>query len=389
MPSRLRHFLRPWNIPEALAPGLRALNRVTKAHHRTTDHLVHYLGHHTVFYPHRFFPDGFGPYEIAKRFKDEIKTAQRCRPPIGRINPTLSHPQLAQSGVVFQEGSFLSTIDDTRLLPAASQQALFEMVSPKGWTTLKHKTALVLLPGMGEFHYRRRREAVALPLAQEHGIASVILEGPFYGQRKPEGQRASKLRQLTDLLVLGRATIEEARSLLCWLREECGADTVVVAGCSMGGLHAAMTGAMMPQPVGIVSHIAPPSAYHPFCHGPMLFSSVDKAKLAAEVNAQQDSSLVECMADYMSVTDISRFPTPVQPDATVVTVGNQDEYVPASAVDAWRRVCNRWQGAKLRLLDVGHVTGILVEREPYREAIIEVVQTLKASQQSEALSSEL
>jgi len=121
----------------------------------------------------------------------------------------------------------------------------------------------------------------------------------------------------------------------------------------------------------------------------MLFSSVDKAKLAAEVNAQQDSSLVECMADYMSVTDISRFPTPVQPDATVVTVGNQDEYVPASAVDAWRRVCNRWQGAKLRLLDVGHVTGILVEREPYREAIIEVVQTLKASQQSEALSSEL
>ena len=48
MPSRLRHFLRPWNIPEALAPGLRALNRVTKAHHRTTDHLVHYLGHHTV-----------------------------------------------------------------------------------------------------------------------------------------------------------------------------------------------------------------------------------------------------------------------------------------------------------------------------------------------------
>lgn len=33
-----------------------------------------------------------------------------------------------------------------------------------------------------------------MPLA-EQGVASLILEGPFYGQRRPANQIGSKLRQ--------------------------------------------------------------------------------------------------------------------------------------------------------------------------------------------------
>jgi len=134
---------------------------------------------------------------------------------------------------------------------------------------------------MGEFGYTRRNEAVALPLCED-GIASIILEGPFYGSRMPPCQKRSKLEKVTDLLVLGRATIEEARSLLLWLKEEEGVDVLVVAGCSMGGLHAAMTGTMTNFETGIVAHMAPPSARHAFCDG-ILYDSLDKKMLLEEV----------------------------------------------------------------------------------------------------------
>ena len=36
-----------------------------------------------------------------------------------------------------------------------------------------------------------------------------MLEGPFFGARKPHDQSGSKLRTAANLLILGRATIEE------------------------------------------------------------------------------------------------------------------------------------------------------------------------------------
>lgn len=42
----------------------------------------------------------------------------------------------------------------------------------------------------------------------------MALESPFYGLRRPEGQRGSKLRVVSDLLTLGWATIFESICLL-------------------------------------------------------------------------------------------------------------------------------------------------------------------------------
>ena len=46
------------------------------------------------------------------------------------------------------------------------------------------------------------------------GVSVMVLESPFYGQRKPAGQRGSKLRVVSDLLTLGWATIFESVCLL-------------------------------------------------------------------------------------------------------------------------------------------------------------------------------
>ena len=185
-----------------------------------------------------------------------------------------------------QDGRFRSPA--ARYLPDESVEAHFRFVQPEGWSDQETRPAVVLLPGMGEFRYMRRFEGVALPLA-EAGIASIILEGPYYGIRKPADQKRSKLKQVTDLLKLGRATIEESRSLLMWLKESAGATSISVAGCSMGGLHAAMTGALMPLPTGIVGHIAPPSAHHPFCHG-VLYNGLDKRNLLTDLEIEEGNA---------------------------------------------------------------------------------------------------
>lgn len=57
---------------------------------------------------------------------------------------------------------------------------------------------------------------------------------PFYGQRRPLMQFGSKLLCVSDLLLLGRATIEEARGLLHWLDSEEGFGKMGVCGLSMG-----------------------------------------------------------------------------------------------------------------------------------------------------------
>ena len=44
----------------------------------------------------------------------------------------------------------------------------------------------------------------------------MVLESPFYGSRKPQYQFASQLQKVSDLLTLGRATIEESLCLLDW-----------------------------------------------------------------------------------------------------------------------------------------------------------------------------
>ncbi len=44
----------------------------------------------------------------------------------------------------------------------------------------------------------------------------MALESPYYGSRRPPWQEGSKLVRVSDLLTLGRTTIEESLYLLAW-----------------------------------------------------------------------------------------------------------------------------------------------------------------------------
>ena len=51
---------------------------------------------------------------------------------------------------------------------------------------------------------------MALPLLRERGVASLLLENPFYGLRKPKAQLRSSLRNVSDLFVMGASLMLES-----------------------------------------------------------------------------------------------------------------------------------------------------------------------------------
>ena len=113
------------------------------------------------------------------------------------------------------------------MLPIESHVARFQLIEPLCWrenyTGLlskagsKAKPALsleetelqremcavrpiaIVLAGTGEQGFSRRRQLLSYPLAKL-GVASLVLESPYYGSRRPAGQVASKLRKCVSVL---------------------------------------------------------------------------------------------------------------------------------------------------------------------------------------------
>src|SRR5690606_16960468 len=108
-----------------------------------------------------------------------------------------------------------------------------------------------------------RRRLMALPLLTR-GIGTLILEGPFYGLRRPPGQEGTRLRTVADLFALGAGTVAEGLALLQALD-----GPVAVAGISRGGQMAALVAALHPRPVAVVACAAPHSAEVVFTRGIM------------------------------------------------------------------------------------------------------------------------
>jgi len=92
---------------------------------------------------------------------------------------------------------------------------------------------------------------MAKPLANEYGIASVLLENPFYGSRKPGNQVRSSLRFVVDLFIMGAALILESLVLLRWGDRQ-GYSPLGITGISMGGHMASLACTAWPEQLAVV-----------------------------------------------------------------------------------------------------------------------------------------
>ena len=380
------------------------------------DQTVNYFRAEAPFLP-RFFPSGYGnPHAILSiresfhNFKKKKKEAldSNSNPNFGDLHQLqFSAPRLKRTnsspfsrfsniptkdddnGYFIQHGSFLSPIHDTgtfTYLPHESKKAHFELLIPQSWyegkqsTTrdnaglcisdlVEHRPLCVLLPGTGEIGYERRRNGVAVDLAKR-GIATLILEGPYYGLRKPKGQIRSKLLHVSDLPILGLTTVLEAMAILQWWKSLTPESPVCVAGVSMGGLHSCMVASLLsPIEIGCVNwyvlsllsfipasfnqmntRLGPIGATPVFTEGCMA-KAVDWKAMRREcdergkifkgllynedVIEEYDCEAKQMMGLFLQDARISHFEQPVRKDTTYIIRASNDSYVPVSASDGW------------------------------------------------------
>lgn len=275
----------------------------------TLDHAFHAL--RTLGGRLRFFRGGWGAIDRHRAWLASVRAGPLAPPPLAiRWRPLLPSVSL---------GVFASPGAD--YLPPASGLARLLRVAPAG--PPPHPTVL-LLAATGDHGFLRRVATLSWRL-RRLGIASLVLEGPFYGRRAPPGQGGARLERVAHLADLGRATIEEGVALLQHVRRE-GAP-VAVSGVSQGGLHAAMVASQAEGPTPVVMGFAPHSAAPVFTKG-VLAKNVDWGALREDA-VRQSLSFAQgdersCLREALEQASIDRFPEHGEPARHVLMFGRAD-----------------------------------------------------------------
>ncbi|KAM7263826.1 hypothetical protein ACFE04_001509 [Oxalis oulophora] len=345
--------------------------------HYVIDHVYGALMHRSKLSP-PFFSRGWGGSQL-----DLLeKLIKQLFPEIEGQNwpPTLIQPIWKTcwetKTAVLREGVFTTPCDNLILtaLPPESHIARVAFLAPKSVPPQK-MACVVHLAGTGD-HTFERRLRLGGPLLKEN-IATMVLESPFYGQRRPFLQRGAKLLCVSDLLLLGRATIEEARSLLHWLDTEAGYGKMGVCGLSMGGVHAAMVGSLHPKPVATLPFLSPHSAAVAFCEGILKHGTAWEAlrdDLAAQKAAMTLEEVRERMRTVLSHTDVTCFPIPKNPKAVIFVAATDDGYIPKHSVLELQKA---WPGSEVRWVTGGHVSSFLLHNGEFRRAIVDGLNRLE------------
>ncbi|CAN6719311.1 unnamed protein product [Malus baccata var. baccata] len=326
--------------------------------HYVLDHVYSAFMHRTKISP-QFFSRGWGgtKLELLERMINQLfpEAAGQNWPPAESKTASL------------REGVFRTPCDEQLLsaLPPESHSARVAFLVPK------------LVPP--------QRMACVVHLA---GIITVHNYSPrFYGQRRPVMQRGAKFLCVSDLLLLGRATIQEARSLLHWLDCEAGFGKMGVCGLAwwntgtlhlitfllaenimllwnLGGVHAAMVGSLHPTPIATLPFLPPHSAVVAFCEGILKHATAWEA-------LRED--LAERMRNVLSLTDVTRFPIPKNPNAVIFVSATDDGYIPKHSLLELQKA---WPGSEVRWVTGGHVSSFLLHDSEFRRAIVDGLDRL-------------
>jgi pimeloyl-ACP methyl ester carboxylesterase len=297
----------------------------------------------------RFFAGGFGDRAAL------AAALQRFAEPAPSPAITIAWgPAVVGRHATERDGSFESPAASE--LPTEAKRAIVRGIFPKHGATGR---AVVWLAATNDEGWTMRRN-VALPLARE-GITSLLLENPYYGARRPHGQRRADLATVVDQATMNGATILEARALLDGLARDHA--KLVVAGFSMGGQMAALVATSHSGPLGTVAIAAGETAV------PIFLEGVLSRAVHWDVLAREAGSLDRARAQLAAVFEaasLGKRPPPSKPEAALIVAGERDGYVSADSVE---RLHAHWPGSELRWLPAGHASSYLFHKEAWRQAV--------------------
>lgn len=206
----------------------------------------------------KFFQGGWGRIDILQRLQEfqqvvldrdlMIKDIYKV---LEDVDIRLSHGREVNHSQHVCKGEFISPLSKIipGALPKESEVARFELVLPVNSQSLR--PVCIHLAGTGDHFFWRRRHFMASPLGKDLGIASIILENPFYGSRKPKSQIRSSVIHVSDIFVMGAALLVECVALMLWCERQ-GFGPLGLTGISMGGHMATVASSGWYKPIAIV-----------------------------------------------------------------------------------------------------------------------------------------
>jgi pimeloyl-ACP methyl ester carboxylesterase len=312
----------------------------------------------------RLYPDGFGDLDGLEALVDRVR-AYSGPAPADAIDIRWTHDPVvyARSGIVSRRGVFESPRAD--ILAERSHRAGVELIMP-GTDHEARGPVCLLLAATGEEGFTlRRRFAVGLASL---GIGSLLLENPFYGDRRPPGQWMSILRTVRDQFAMNVATVDEGRSLLRWLHTR-GHERIGVTGYSQGGMMTAFCAALTPFAVAAIPRAAGCSAV------PIFTEMALGRRFAWDRLAASFESLDAARSHFrrcLKPVDVRRFPPPVDTRLAVIVASRHDRFIPVAEATA---LAEHWAGARMQWVEAGHLTGALL----FGRAQLDAVRTAFAA----------
>lgn len=260
-------------------------------------------------------------------------------------------PARRSGGTVMRDLTFQSPEDR---LPERVRTVRARWIEPTGGAA---RTAVVHAAWNDEDYRTRRRLADQL---LEHGIGSVMIQHPFYGDRRREADIETPIAYASDFALMGRAAVLEGRALVRWLAER--GHVVGVTGYSMGGNIAGFVTATVDVPVASAPVAA---AYSP---GPVFIDGVLRHTIDWEALGGKTEENVETLSRFLHAPSILKFPAPAHAATAVLLAATRDGFVPTGAASAVHR---HWPGSKMDWVNAGHATLLWAKRDRILEAVIE------------------
>ncbi|MBM3695388.1 MAG: abhydrolase domain-containing 18 [Actinobacteria bacterium] len=303
--------------------------------------------------PHqRVFRRGWGDPEALAAYLEEAAVAS----PLPDI-PVAEGPERPWNGLAGRDLTFESP---GRYLPEPSRLARARLLLPPEGA----ERAVVLMAAWNDHGYEGRAKLAAALAAR--GIASAMLEQPFYGARRPLPGDPQPITTVAEFMWMGRSAVLEGRVLADYLRRK--GFRVGVGGYSMGGNMAGFLAAALPFPVAPALLAASFSPGPPFLHG-ILRNTIDWEALGGDTPQGRQR-----LADILFSASVLRFPAPAHTRAAVLVAGTRDGYVPTAAAQAVHR---HWPGSELEWVNAGHASLLWFHRDRLVAAVVRAFERLE------------
>jgi hypothetical protein len=299
----------------------------------------------------RVFPGGWGE----DGYVEQLGSVESLVMPPQALEISWTAPR-RESDRVVRDGTFTAITD----VPAAAATGAVRVIEPPGGTD-----RMCLLMAAWNDHGYNTRQQLSNELLHR-GIASLILEIPYYGSRRAVGTEEQPIQTVADFARMGLGAVTEGRALLSHFRRHY---QMGVSGYSMGGNIAAMIGATAGFPVAI----APLAASH--SPGPVFLDGVISNGIKWEALGGPNQR--ERLREALTGASVLRLAAPPWTAAAVMVAARNDGFVPATAVAALHR---HWPGAELRWRRGGHATLLWRQRAVLADAVAASFDRLTANQ---------